>query len=425
MRPTTTRSRVLLAGALTLLTAALISTRNVDSGSSEAPPSALDIVLAAPSSPKSEIARLQNEIEGAADPTAPLERLGFAFLAESRRTGDAGLQGLAELCGRAFLEANGDECSARFLIGLALHQKHDFAAAEREARHVVDRRGAPFDHGLLGDVLLDRGDLDGAALAYQAMLDARPDARGYARAAELRYRRGDVEGALSAIDMACAASSRRDPEGFAWIHARRAALELHAGRLDAAERSCDVALDVAPSSAESLLALGRVRLARGENDAAVEPLARAASRLGTPSALELLHEALRASSRQSEAEAVARRLLDEGADSDPRGLSLFLSRTGQDPRRAQALARTELASRRDARTLGACAWASYRLGELVAAREFVDEALATGLEDAGLFLIAGLVHEALATEEAEPCLEQARRLRHALLPSERARLEGV
>ena len=61
---------------------------------------------------------------------------------------------------------------------------------------LVVQRTFPLDYGLLGDAVLEQGSLDEAAIAYQCMVDLRPDLQSYSRVAHLRWLKGDVDGAI-------------------------------------------------------------------------------------------------------------------------------------------------------------------------------------------------------------------------------------
>src|SRR5438034_5812373 len=63
------------------------------------------------------------------------------------------------------------------LRGHALHSQHRFHEAEQVAQQLIKVRQAPFDYGLLGDVLMEQGRLRDAVGAYQKMLDLKPNLR--------------------------------------------------------------------------------------------------------------------------------------------------------------------------------------------------------------------------------------------------------
>lgn len=424
-----TTPKNILALSLLALTSGLLFVSRVGDRRPHVPdvvgrPDPVSVVLAASSAPDSEISKWQHRVRIAPETTA-LERLGFAFLDESVRTSDAGFVNLAEQCAIAMLEREEDDVAALFLLGRVRHDQHRFADAEHEARLVTARRGRSFDFGLLGDVLLDRGDLDGAAAAYQRMVDLRPDARSFARAAEVRFRKGDLDGARRAIERASTAATPRDDVGFAWIWSRRAELALHAAAFDEAQVCVDTALRVAPESAVAELVLGRLELARDRFERAIPPLRRAAERAGTPTALHLLADALGAAGRVEERAEVERRLVATGERSDPRGLALFLAVRGVAARRALRLAEDELRQRRDAESIEVLGWARLALDDAAGALDAAREARAAGRVDPRLFLLGGLALERLRDPDATNWLERARRGRHLLPPLLRRRLDTV
>jgi tetratricopeptide (TPR) repeat protein len=372
-----------------------------------------------------EIRSRQQRLASSPEPLPHLDRLGWLFVAKARRESDPGYYHLAERCAAAMAEIVEYGPEAQLLRGHALHGLHRFAEAEREARALVKARGLAFDHGLLGDVLLDRGDLAGAIDAYQRMADLRPDSHALARAAQVRFLTGDVEGAANAMASAARATSPRNPETFAWVWSRLSLYQLQLGSPDAALHSVEVALARDPQAAAALFARGRILLARGASEAAIAPLREAAQRNPLPEALWTLAEALHLAGQLEEEEAVRTRLLDSGHATDPRGFSIYLASHGIDTARALALAHAELRARRDVHTWDALAWAQAAQGQLAAARESIAHALAAGTRDARFFLHAGLIAAADdAPDEAARWLAEADALRHTLLPSERARLDA-
>jgi len=395
--------------------------------SDAAPPrDSLAVVLAAAptggDAQEREIARIQASLR-AGGPPRLLERLAWLFIERGRAQEDPGFTKLAEHAARALEERIPGDAGARLVRGHALVSLHRFAEAEALARELVAERGAPFDHGLLGDAQLEQGRIAEAARSYQAMMDLRPDANAYSRAAYLRWLTGDLEGALEAMRVAAGAVSPRNRDVFAWTLAQLALYQLRAGRLGEAERSCADALAVQPDSAAALVAQGRLRLAQDRNLDAARVLARAAERSPLPEHLWAYADALRETGREAEASSVEQLLLATGEGSDPRGLALWLASHGRDPARALALARRELEARQDVFTLAVSSLAHARSGEVDEAWSLMQRALAPGTPDARLALHAGLVAQAAGRrDEAARWLRAAQRRRPRLLPSERREL---
>ena len=159
-----------------------------------------------------EIARLQQAVRNARNPNLLIERLGWTFVAKARQSFDPGYYKSAEQCAVYLDSRQPGSREALLLRGHVLHNLHCFKAAEPLARELATKRGLACDFGLLGDVLMEQGRLKEAAKAYQTMLDLKPSLHSYARAAHLRWLKGDLTGAIEAMQLAVAASSPQDAE---------------------------------------------------------------------------------------------------------------------------------------------------------------------------------------------------------------------
>ena len=338
-----------------------------------------------------EIIRFQEKAQSASDPTPALERLGWAYVAKARSTFDPGFYKLAEqtaLC----LDSKKPGCAEAMLLrGHVLHSLHKFKEGEAVARELVAKRGLAFDYGLLGDVLMEQGKLDEAVVAYQAMMNQRPSPEAYGRTAHIRWLKGDLNGAIQAMQMAANATSPRDRESAAWIHTRLALYFLQAGRFDDSSRFIEAALLLQPDYAPALLARGRLLLAQDRSVEAVEPLTRAAAGNPLPEYQWLLSEALRAANRLDEARALEARLKQHGEADDPRTFALFLATRGEDVETALRLANRELETRADVFTLDALAWALHAAGKTAEAQAMMRRALAEGTQDARLQFHAAML----------------------------------
>jgi tetratricopeptide (TPR) repeat protein len=370
------------------------------------------------------IAALQASVRAGGRESATLERLGWAFVEKARMDGDPGFHKLAEQCAFVMRERRPGDPSALLLAGHAALSLHRFRDAEAIARALVALRGSPLDYALLGDALADRGELGQAIAAYRRMMRLRPDSKAHLRVAHVRYLTGDTEGAIEAMQVAVRATSTRDREALAWTLARLAFYELAAGRVVEARADAEAATQVHPGLAYALLVLGRIHLAEHDFDAAAAALQRSADLVPLPETLWLLAEAQRAAGRPDAAGLAESTLLSTGAGTDSRGLAAYLAASLRDPRRALALARAEIAQRRDAYTYDVLATAALAAGRVHRARRAMARALAAGTRDARLFYHAGLVAEATgADREAATWFAKARELAVALYPSERADLD--
>ena len=367
------------------------------------------------------IARLQQRSSSSVTRAAYLERLGWAYVAKARESFDPGFYELAEQTALCISSEQPESQAALLLRGHVLHNLHRFEAGETVARELVSERGLWLDYALLGDVLMETGKLDEAIDAYQDMMDRKPGSMAYARAAHVRWLKGELEGAIEIMQLAARASGSK--EASAWIYARLGLYHLQAGELDRATDSVQTALGLLPAYPPALLAQGRVLLAEKDFAGAIAVLEKAAMRNPLPEYRWTLVEALEAAGHRRRAKAVAIGLLERGAIDDRRTHALYLASTGQDVDTALRLAQQELEIRRDVFTLDALAWALAANGDLEEALVYTRLAVAEGTQDARLFYHAGVIAAGLGRhEDAAAWFQKALGMQHMLLPSEQARL---
>jgi tetratricopeptide (TPR) repeat protein len=373
-----------------------------------------------------EIARLQQQIRTGKNLQLGLEQLGWAFVAKARESFDPGFYKLAEQCARCIAKRNPQSQEAMLLRAHVLQNLHRFKESETLARRLAQGRGLSFDYGLLGDALMEQGKLNDAVEAYQMMMNLKPDLRAYARAAHMRWLKGDLEGAMEAMQLAVGAASPQDAESAAWVNTRLAFYQFQAGRFDKAEQHCALALSLQTNYPPALLLKGRMLLAQGKSREAADALQNAAKVNPLPEYQWTFAEALRATGRENEASRIEMQLRQHGASGDPRTVALFLATRCESPETALRLARAELDSRGDVFTHDALAWSLAAAGNLVEAQNEMQRALAEGTQDARLFFHAAVIaSEAGHPADAEPWLLKASELSHLLLPSERNELQNA
>jgi tetratricopeptide (TPR) repeat protein len=373
-----------------------------------------------------EISRLQQQIRSGRNLQLWLEQLGWAFVAKARESFDPGFYKLAEQCARCIEKRNPKSQEAMLLRAHVMQNLHRFKESETLAQCLVQERGLSFDYGLLGDALMEQGRLNDAVEAYQRMMNSKPDLRACARAAHMRWLKGDLAGAIEAIQLAVSAASPSDAESAAWVNTRLAFYQFQAGRVNEAEQRCASALSLQNNYPPALLLQGRILLGRSKYREAVDALQNAAELNPLPEYQWTLAEALRAADRENEASALETQLRLHGATSDPRTLALFLATRHENPGTALRLAQAELDSRSDIFTHDALAWSLAAAGNLTEAHSEMQRALAEGTEDGRLFFHAAVIaSKAGRAADAEGWLRKASELSHLLLPSERNELQQV
>jgi tetratricopeptide (TPR) repeat protein len=373
-----------------------------------------------------EISRIQQGIREGRNVELWLDRLGWAFVAKARESFDPGFYKLAEQCARCIEKRNPQSQEAMLLRAHVLQNLHHFKESETLARRLVQQRELSFDYGLLGDALMEQGKLGDAVEAYQRMMNLKPDLRAYARAAHMRWLKGDLEGAIEAMQLAVSAATPSDAESASWVNTRLAFYEFQAGRVDEAKQRCALALSLQSNYPPTLLLQGRILLAQNRLSEALDALQNAVKLNPLPEYQWTLAEALRAAGKENEASEVEAQLCQRGASNDPRTLALYLGTRHESPERALRLARAELDSRNDVFTHDALAWSLVAAGKLTEAHSEMQRALAEGTQDARLFFHAGIIaSQAGHPSDAERWLRKASELSRLLLPSERNELQNV
>jgi tetratricopeptide (TPR) repeat protein len=371
-----------------------------------------------------EIKRLQDEARSNSKRSDTMKRLGWAFIAKGRLSYDPGYYKLSEQCALCIRLKNDDDPDALLLQGHILQSLHKFKDGEPIARKLVIIRNEAFDYGLLGDVLMEQGRLKEAVTAYQKMIDLRPDLQSYTRVAHMRWLKGDLDGAIAVMQMAVTSGSPRDAEPTAWAYTRLGIYELQAGDTERATKSAEIAFQFAPNYAAALLLRGRILLAQGKFEEAIESLQPAAALTRLPEYEWTLADALREAGNPQAAKEAESRLIRDGAMNDPRTFSLYLATRGQQLQQALRLAQDELNVRADVFTIDALAWALKANGRIPEALEYSKKALSEGTQDARLFYHAGRV--ALAAGDyisADRSFALSSRIKQMLMPSERDDLE--
>src|SRR4030095_3080603 len=354
------------------------------------------------------------------------EHLGCALVAKARESFDPGFYKLAEQCARCIAKRNPQSQEAMLLRAHVLQNLHRFKESETLARRLAQGRGLSFDYGLLGDALMEQGKLNDAVEAYQMMMNLKPDLRAYARAAHMRWLKGDLEGAMEAMQLAVGAASAQNAESAAWVNTRLAFYAFQAGRFQEAEQQCAFALSFQNNYPPALLLQGKMFLARNRFGEAVDALQNAAKLNPLPEYQWTLAEALRVAGKENEASEVEAQLCERGGSSEPRTLALYLATRHESHQTALRLARAELDSRSDVFTHDALAWSLAAAGKLTGAHSEMQRALAEGTEDGRLFFHAAIIASQVDhAGEAERWLSKAKSLSHLLLPSERNELQNA
>src|SRR5258708_17998601 len=121
-----------------------------------------------------------------------------------------------------------------------------------------------------------------AAEACQQVVDLKPSLDSYSRAANIRWIKGDLAGAIELQTLAVRSGGPGDPGALAWSLVRLGQLVWQQGNAAEAGVLASRALELLPEFEPALLLQGRLLLASGHAVDALVPLRRAGAILPLP-----------------------------------------------------------------------------------------------------------------------------------------------
>jgi tetratricopeptide (TPR) repeat protein len=340
--------------------------------------------------------------------------LAGAYIQKMRETTDFGYIDRAEKLVTHTLGAEGNNYEAlrlRSEIGLERHHFAEVAAFSREMIRI-----APDDSwnwGTLGDALMELGQYDDAADAYQKMMSLRPNQSSYNRASYYRWVMGDAEGAIDIMRRAIDAGSPA-PENTAWCLVDLGNLYFKTGRLDQAGETFAAALRTFPGYHPAYAGRGRVLAAQGKVAEAIESFQHAQAVVPMPEYAEALAELYDRTGKKDEARRqlelldVVDRMVSANNEKTNRNLAVVFANQGRKLDRAIELAQAELAVRGDVYTYDALAWALFKNGRYAEAEQAAGKALRFGTPEPTFYFHEGLIASALGKkDQAGKNLERA------------------
>jgi tetratricopeptide (TPR) repeat protein len=228
------------------------------------------------------------------------------------------------------------------------------------------------------------------------MMDLRPTAGAYARAAYALELQGRLEAALRAMQLSTDATPPNDHEALAWHHAQLGDLHRQLGRLREAAHEFAWADHIFPGHPFAALGMARVKEAAGDTTGAAQAYEAIMAHAPSPDVAERLGDLYRALGR-SDAAARQYALAETGWRVDvpqPAALARFLAEHDRNLDEAMRLAETAAADRHDIFTEDALAWAYFKAGRLADAAAAIRRALRTGTKDQAIRAHAAVIERA-------------------------------
>jgi tetratricopeptide (TPR) repeat protein len=229
-----------------------------------------------------------------------LVQRGLERQEQARRTSDPALYPAAERAFRAAIRLDSRNAAAvRGLAALA-GSRHRFREMLHLARQALALEPESADvHGILGDALLELGRYDAAFAAFDRLATLKPSASAYARISYARELRGDVDGALEAMELAIDSAANGEPSALMRTLAGDRLLGKR--RFDGASLRYREALAFVPGYAPALAGLGDLALARRDGEAALSLYRRASEGSAAPEYAATYGDLLEAVGRRADA----------------------------------------------------------------------------------------------------------------------------
>ena len=328
-------------------------------------------------------------------------RLTSLYLQRQRETGDATDISRAETSASKSLEAAPGAYAGLVNLGFVRIAQHDFEGALSVAAAAIARfPNNPDAYAVRGDALLALGRYDEAGADYRLLLEKLPGAAAFSRNATLAEVRGSTGVAEQFWQAAIDSDQHEAPEASAWARVQLGNLRLSTGDLPGAKKQYETALRVFPGYGAAEAGLGRVAVARGDEDEAIARFEAAVERLPLPEYVATLGDLLVLAGRPVEAErqfalvrAIGQLYTSSGVRNDLT-LILFEADHGGDTVKVVADARAAYEARPSLGAADVYGWALYRAGRLEEARARADEALRLGTNDPQYLFHAAVIAEA-------------------------------
>jgi tetratricopeptide (TPR) repeat protein len=342
---------------------------------------------------------------------ASLQYLGEFYERKAKETGDLALYAKAEAALRESLRLEPDVPRTEATLAAVLCTQHKFAEGLAIAQKLNRRNPRDIDAlATMGDALLEMGRYPEAEEALRDLLTRSPLPQVVARKANVAELKGDFDGALRLMREAAEAIRKSGaPKDVAWYQGRLGDIAFNAGRLDEADAFYRSVPEGTDTFHDATFGKGRVLLAKGRADEAIEMFEKAVAIGPDPHMLAALGDLYLKHGRKEKAEALFSRLeeVTEGKAEYLRERSLFYSDHDRKLPEALSLAEKDLEQRKDVFGYDALAWALCKNGRPEEAAKAMEQAMKLGTKDSKLYYHSGMI--ALKLGDKDKAREQLRK----------------
>jgi pentatricopeptide repeat protein len=314
--------------------------------------------------------------------------LADALLRQARATNDGRPTSRASEVLKTVLTEDPVQYDALRMLGAIDLSQHHFRDALAVARRATDiRPDDAWNYGVMGDALVELGEYDKAFEMFDKMMALRPSPTAYARVSYARELRGDLQGALQAMELAAKSTPPQDLEAQAWYAAHIGELYLRMGMFDEADRAYRQALFVYPAYPHAVIGQGKLKVARGDRAGALALYLDQMKRTPTLDLAARIGDLYAEAGNREESERyyqLAEDLAGPPIAQTEANLALFLADHDRKLDEAVKIAEAVAATRQDIFTEDALAWTYFKVGRLDEAVAASARALRTGSRDGGV-----------------------------------------
>ncbi|HZO92117.1 MAG TPA: tetratricopeptide repeat protein [Chthonomonadaceae bacterium] len=327
--------------------------------------------------------------------------LGDALMQKVRETADSSYYAYAERVFARALALNPQNAEAMTGLAWVNGGRHIFDKSIEWARKAIALEPRDYQaYGLIGDAQMALGDYNGAFESYQRMLDIHPDISSYSRGAYLLHVAGDNRKARWLMGKAIKAGAPY-AENTAWCRVQLALILFSNANLIPAEQVLKDALAYAPNNYQVLAAMGKIKAAEKDYNAAIDYYKRAIAIVPLHDSLVALGDLYRLTGKPEEAEkqyalveAVHKILKANGVRGDMQ-IAQFYADHDRNLPEALKLAEAEYVTNKNVYAADTLAWCYYKNGRYAQARDMIKAALSQHTPEASFLFHAGMIYAKL------------------------------
>lgn len=200
-------------------------------------------------------------------------RLAQAYIQKARETGNTDYYDKARFSLDESLNVNPENYNGLVYMAMANASEHNFKEALQYAKLATELKpNKSYGYGVLGDAYLELGEIQNAEKAYNKMIELKPGLDSYSRLSNLRDKKGDIKGAVVAMEKAYKSGlgeSRTSKENLSWTQVMIGAKYLDQGQYNEAEKYFLRAVEIKSDYYLALEHLAEVKAINGNYEEAI------------------------------------------------------------------------------------------------------------------------------------------------------------